>query len=547
MPKLLIALVCALLSQSLQARHALLVGISDYQPPITPLEGPRNDVHAVQRALIKHWQFPADNIRVLLDSQATKAEILAAITQLENITEPGEDVFIYLSGHGTSAMDRGQGLPLPTTSGAYVPFDMGRPTSLQQAASRLLVGRTDLNPLLRRLDAGGRNVFVVIDACYSGNTVRSAFGSAALVNRYVDLDAVLPPRAFGDDVGGGDFGTNTIEQQTYPYKNVFYLGASGEHEVAQDIPSHMLGRMPTVDGKPHGAFTDAFLRVMMGQVPADEDGDGFLSYGEVYQGLRSFMGQRPYTHTPTRLPSLSDDGSNLASRSLFGEPTPSSHPPARGEFTVHVENFDALARQLKESGIALTERDATLTVRPSGDSVLLLGPSADLVTEISGTDEAKVLDAVLTQKIIHDWVNKKLQSGFSLFADLQGVGAGSTRVQGDVLGFSLRAGKAAYAVVLNIGPTGNVTVLYPYSEAEKVTLPAAQLMALNNLATVAPPFGREIIDFYAFGDWPEKLTRFMGKTLPIGSNEARELLRILHGEDKNGARTTLAVYTVSGR
>lgn len=550
MSRYIFSLLLLLLALPLQAAQALLVGISDYPRPITPLEGPVNDVHAVADALTRHWGVPPGNIRTLVNSQATKGRILEEIARLEQRSQTGEEVFIYLSGHGTSALDRAQNLPLPTTSGAYIPYDIGRPSNPEELVSALVVGRTDLNPLLRRLDAGGRQVFVVIDACYSGNTVRSAYGPVSLVNRYVDVSQLLPDRSFGDDFGGdvgGGFGSNTVQQEDYPYRNVFYLGASGEHEVAQDIPSNMIARMPTVDGKAHGAFTDAFLRVMTGREPADEDGDGYLSYGEIYQGLRQFMGQRPYTHTPARLPSLADDEASIATRSLFGRRAPTPHPPVRGEFTVKVEGFEGLAGKLRGEDVAITDRDAALTVRRAGGSTLLIGPGGDLVATLDTSDQDEVMEAVFTQRKVHQWVNEPFKSGFSLFSDLQGTATGSTRAAGDILGFSARAGQASYLVVVNIGPTGNVTMLYPYSESEKSVIPASQLMALHNLAEVNAPFGREIVDIYAFKEWPRELQKHMGKSYPIDSRPARLLQEaLLHSMQGRGARSTLAIYTTPG-
>jgi len=49
---------------------------------------------------------------------------------------------------------------------------------------------------------------------------------------------------------------NEQDSNVYPYKNIYYLSASGEFEAAQDISPAFLSQYPTFDGKPHGAFTD---------------------------------------------------------------------------------------------------------------------------------------------------------------------------------------------------------------------------------------------------------------------------------------------------
>jgi hypothetical protein len=50
--------------------------------------------------------------------------------------------------------------------------------------------------------------------------------------------------------------------------------AASEDKTTADISGGTLQYFPTLDGKAHGAFSDAFLRVLTGDLPADLDGDG---------------------------------------------------------------------------------------------------------------------------------------------------------------------------------------------------------------------------------------------------------------------------------
>ncbi|MEM6543414.1 MAG: caspase family protein [Pseudomonadota bacterium] len=535
-----------------QAVQALLVGVGEYGSIASPLEGPAHDVASVSSALSSHWSVPRGNIVTLVDEQATRSRILTEIELLLDRTSAGEDVFVYMSGHGTSALDRDNALPLPTTSGAFIPYIERKPRSVDGWIQALVIGRRDLNPLFRRLDEAGRQVFVVIDACYSGNTVRSAFSSMALQNRYVDFAQLvphpIPNRSFGDDLGG-DFGANTIAHEAYPYDNVFYLGASGEHEVAQDIPGSLLKTLPTLDGKPHGAFTDAFLRVITGRLPADQNDDGYLAYGEIYQSLRGFMGERPYTHTPSRLPAVSDDETSLSSRSFFGRRAPKPNPPAKGPFIVDVGSNNELARALANQGIAVFDVASgpsfSLEVRTISGATQLIDASGNLITTLQTTKQPEVTNAVLVQRKIHEWVNNEFDSDFALFTDVQGLGAGSTRRGGDVLGFSARSGKRSFLLMLNVGPSGNLSVLYPYDQEEVNAIPAKQLVALHDLTRVAPPYGREIVDVFAFQEWPSRLDPFLGESFSIASREGQSLIQALMADDLSSARSTLAVFTAS--
>ncbi len=128
-------------------RVALLVGIGQYADAAVPaLEGPAHDIAAVKTALQSHWGFQAADIEVLADAAASRKGILAALQRLETRSAAGDQVFIYFSGHGTSANDRDSGLPLPHTSGAFIPWDLRTDQSAQAMVAQLIVGQRDLQP-----------------------------------------------------------------------------------------------------------------------------------------------------------------------------------------------------------------------------------------------------------------------------------------------------------------------------------------------------------------------------------------------------------------
>ena len=189
---LISALLLAVLASVSHANQklALLVGISDYE--IEPLEGPYYDVVAMKNSLRKKMNFERNKITTLINEQATKANILSEIDKLYQVSEAGDDIFIYFSGHGTSSFDRKIRFPLPTTSGAFIPYDVFPKQSTDKSSPKLVVGRTDLLPRLKKLDQGNRNVFVVVDACYSGNTVRGRS-----VNSLFAQDVCGPSQSLG--------------------------------------------------------------------------------------------------------------------------------------------------------------------------------------------------------------------------------------------------------------------------------------------------------------------------------------------------------------
>ena len=78
------------------------------------------------------------------------------------------------------------------------------------AVERLLVGRRDLRPRLQQLDRG-RDVFVVFDACYSGNAVRSWVPNGTAPLKYQPWPTTSAP-AFGS--------ATRIVDDRYPYDNL---------------------------------------------------------------------------------------------------------------------------------------------------------------------------------------------------------------------------------------------------------------------------------------------------------------------------------------
>ena len=85
-------------------QRALLVGINDFGDPRNNLHGCVNDALNLKRFLIERG-WPEQNIRVLLDRDATKVNVISGFRELAAATGP-EDVALFgQSSHGTSLPD----------------------------------------------------------------------------------------------------------------------------------------------------------------------------------------------------------------------------------------------------------------------------------------------------------------------------------------------------------------------------------------------------------------------------------------------------------
>ncbi|MDR1510907.1 MAG: caspase family protein [Synergistaceae bacterium] len=88
-------------------KYALLIGINTYKYKNADisLRGPLNDVALVKDILEKKLGFAAEDITVLLESQATHTGILKAIDELAERAARGDFIYIHYSGHGSTAQD----------------------------------------------------------------------------------------------------------------------------------------------------------------------------------------------------------------------------------------------------------------------------------------------------------------------------------------------------------------------------------------------------------------------------------------------------------
>ena len=152
--------------------RALLIGIDRYRH-VSPLVGTVNDARAMQAWISAHPGFDDGDIRMLLDGEATRDNILRSIEDwLIAGTRPGDEVFLYYSGHGFQQRDQNDD-EVDRLDETLVPVDV---TIGADGAPRGMIADDEVAALMARLS--GRRVHVVIDACHSGTGDRLAVATA---------------------------------------------------------------------------------------------------------------------------------------------------------------------------------------------------------------------------------------------------------------------------------------------------------------------------------------------------------------------------------
>jgi hypothetical protein len=506
--RILALLACLLLSGVAAARNvALLVSVGQFRDPALKsfeLKGPAIDIDSVQQTLTGQWGFAPADVLALRDQEATHERILAEISALEKRTAKGDTVLIYFSGHGTSANADENSFDLPYATGAWVPYDLDY-SSLTNANKSLVVGRRDLVPRLKRLDEGGRWVVVVSDSCYSGQVVRS-FGQTFSHTRYLPMNS----RDLGVAHVAAPISARP-QPPPYPYQHVVLLSGASDSETGADISTpQALQQAPTLDGKYHGAFTDAFLRLLKGQLLP-----GAFNYAQAREAMNSFLEHRNFAQHPQLLPAIAEDPQDVGSNSFLGMNLPAmpsvEAAPAQnqGRDMLHVR-LEKIAAPLRARiaaipGVSIVDTGGDLALRQAGEQVQLMGPAGDPVSTTAANDPS-LIKRIAAQA----WLNRAIPKGsdqLGLRADTDPGSRGNTYVQCESFVFEVRLQKPAYVMLLDLDSQGSLTVLYPAGPLERRVVPSGVATAIpgadpKDHIVVTPPFGTDLVTVMAFEKQP---------------------------------------------
>lgn len=258
--------------RSLKVR-ALLVGCTHYPhlPESLQLRGGSNDVSLLRDLLVQRFGVSPADITILSEAadaadRPTRANIVRAFEHLERVTEPGEQVLIYLAGHGSQQPDLHPTPDDPEADGRdelFLPSDV-RDWNGQAGRVTNAILDDDFHVWLKRLEARRAIVTFLLDACHSGSMTRSS-GSETV--RGVRAEQLIP-QAVLDAVP-------TAPAVPSPRPLNPTRGLDREHDY-DDLPSVValvaaqpseftVERLLPADGterRPHGLFTYTLCAVL---------------------------------------------------------------------------------------------------------------------------------------------------------------------------------------------------------------------------------------------------------------------------------------------
>lgn len=156
---LLLLCTCLYNLSAFAAQHALVVGIDEYHPRETNLEGAVNDAQLLTETLRDiQVQLPAE--RVLLNAQATRANVISAWKQMVAQAQPHDILIFTYSGHGGQQHEQA------------LPFD--EPDGKDETLVLYDEYLTDDELTGLFASASEYRILFVADSCHSGGLTRSA-------------------------------------------------------------------------------------------------------------------------------------------------------------------------------------------------------------------------------------------------------------------------------------------------------------------------------------------------------------------------------------
>lgn len=169
---------------------ALLIGIGRYYQLAAgagwrpwPVLHVRQEVEEYRQVLIRDYGFAERDVRIILDEQATAANIRAAFRgHLLEQASPGDIVLFHYSGHGQQIPDEKDPLRRDEQDGldeSLVPYDVLDQSVAEGVSKNIRDDEVDdwLEALTGKMSDAGQmrgHIAVTLDTCFSGSATRAA-------------------------------------------------------------------------------------------------------------------------------------------------------------------------------------------------------------------------------------------------------------------------------------------------------------------------------------------------------------------------------------
>ena len=197
-------------------KKALCVGINDYPFEGQDLKGCVNDAHAWSDLLVNHFDFPRSNVKILVDAEATKKNMIEGVKNLLTGATAGDVLVFTNSSHGSYKVDKKEDEEYDEV---ICPYDTEENLLFDDELRQIFA---DIPECVR--------VTVICDSCHSGTITRIMPGADERRMRF------LNPSVRGDEEIDDPWKARPRRLKKYPQSkmNDVLVAACTDIELAYD-------------------------------------------------------------------------------------------------------------------------------------------------------------------------------------------------------------------------------------------------------------------------------------------------------------------------
>ncbi|RJR26017.1 MAG: caspase family protein [Desulfobacteraceae bacterium] len=254
------------------ADRALLVGVNRYKMAGADLQGCVNDVTNIRDVLLKYFGFEVKEIRVLVDTRATRAAIMERLEWLIRDSRAGDRMVFHFSGHGSQIRDRDGDELKDHMDEILCPHDMDWDGTY--------IVDDDLKGLFSGIPKGA-NLEVLLDCCHSGTGTREGRGLGML-----NPEETIRPKFLEPPVD-----IRMREEEDLPVRIVGRAGNPRTHVLFSGCRDNQTSADAYIKGSYNGAFTYYFCKHL-------RDTQGQLTRAELLKRLRASLKHEGYSQVP---------------------------------------------------------------------------------------------------------------------------------------------------------------------------------------------------------------------------------------------------------
>jgi len=354
--------------------YALVIGIDSYKPPLNPLKTAVHDAQSVGKLLSESYGF---KVQYLLDKDATRFNILDALSKYETALKPADSLLVYYAGHGY--LDPG------TRRAYWMPVDANSKFSPNRIISDDLMNEVS--------DVPARHVLVVSDSCYSGDLASTrSIGDEAAAGHAATIARMIGRRSRNLMASGGDEAVSDAGGNDHSVFASVLLRSLTENDQA----------MFTASGLFYGSIKDLVVGKSQ-QTPEyavipDSTHDGgdfvFVRTGKVPPGLAK-----------TRMPSAAEIAEASAP-----DPAPAASVGGTGDLQ---KSLDALRMTIPNISAALASVDMKFLrdLSNSGARPTVVEEALRQKNTDGKTTAQEFFENAVNSKDAMDWLNAELTAG----------------------------------------------------------------------------------------------------------------------------------------